>query len=284
MTAEPPAQQPSPALPTLCTIDFSAHALLRQASTMLRRVWLVDPPLTHEELADPPTVAECLRSVCEAIGSGITDEPADEPAAKWDHARWLAHTQLKLLDESAVVSASAQSPDLASVVSPWREDIYDIYRHVFSDLFRALVRETPAEARGLLGRYDPVKGDAVSLVVLPALEGEEEQKVDKTAFTTDTFLYPVWVNPKAKISFSADGTKHVWEASEEATWTVGLWVHAGRDVALVTEMEDAAQDKTKIAAVFVTGHCEERGAIATTETPAAAAENTTTSAPAGTAP
>ncbi|KAJ4421981.1 hypothetical protein N0V82_003377 [Gnomoniopsis sp. IMI 355080] len=232
----------------LCKIDFSSSALLRQVSTMLRRVWLLDPPLSNEELANPTTVQECFRSMCEAIGNGITDDPED---TKWDHELWLKHTQLKLIDP--VVAASAEPTDLRSVVSPWREEIYDVYRHLFSDLWRVLVTAANEERRSQLGRFDPAKGNAVSLVVLPA----EETKVDKTAFKTDTFLYPVWVNPKAEISFAADGTEHAWRAEEEPTWTTGLWVQAGQDVALTTETKDIEDDKSEIAAVFVTGHCDE---------------------------
>lgn len=238
-------------------IDFSESALLRQVSTMLRRVWLLDPPLSNEELANPKTVQECFRAMCEAIGNGITDDPED---TKWDHELWLKHTQLKVLDDPTV-AASAEPTELRSVVSPWREEIYDVYRHLFSDLWRALMRaagsaDDNGSERAQLGRYDPGKGDAVSLVVLPA----EESKVDKTAFKTDTFLYPVWVNPKAKISFAADGTEHAWLAEKEVTWTTGLWVRAEKDVALTTEMKDVEGDTSKIAAVFVTGHCDQSNA------------------------
>lgn len=234
-------------------IDFSESALLRQVSTMLRRIWLLDPPLSNEELANPTTVKECFRAMCEAIGNGITDDPED---TKWNHELWLKHTQLKVLDPA--VAASAEPTDLRSVVSPWREEIYDVYRHLFSDLWRALVRaagsaDDDGSERAQLGRYDPGKGDAVSLVVLPV----EEKKVDTAAFKTDTFLYPVWVNPKAKISFAADGTEHAWLADKEVTWTTGLWIRAEKGVALTTEMKDVEGDESKIAAVFVTGHCDQ---------------------------
>lgn len=243
--------------PSMLKLDFSSNAVLRQVATMLRRVWLLDPPLSAEELANPATVQECLRSMCEAIGNGITDDPAE---AKWDHGAWLAHTQLKVLEDPAVVAtagggdndaAPPASSDLRSVVSPWREEIYDIYRHLFVDLWRVL-QATPEIGR--LGRYDPSKGDAVSLVVLQA----EESKVDKTAFRTDTFLYPVWVNPKATISFSADESVHSWSEGEESTWTTGLWVQEGKDVTITTKMDGVSDDKTGAAAVFVTGHCDER--------------------------
>lgn len=240
--------------PAMLKLDFSSNAILRQVATMLRRVWLLDPPLSAEELADPATVQECLRAMCEALGNGIADDPAE---AKWDHGAWLAHTQLKVLDPAVVTSdgggatAPLPSSDLRSVVSSWREEIYDIYRHLFVDLWRVL---KATAGIGRLGRYDPSKGDAVSLVVLQA----EESKVDKTSFRTDTFLYPVWVNPKAKISFSADESGHAWSEGEESTWTTGLWVQEGKDVTMTTKMDGMSDDKTGVAAVFVTGHCDER--------------------------
>lgn len=70
------------ALPGFASIDFTSNDVLRQVSTMLRRVWLIDPPLSDEELAKPETVQECFRSLCESIGNGIQDDPAE---AKWDH-------------------------------------------------------------------------------------------------------------------------------------------------------------------------------------------------------
>lgn len=262
MSVERPDQQksdifpsaPPAAEPSLLKLDFSSNPVLRQVSTMLRRVWLLDPPLSHEELAaaDPSTLQECFRSVCEAVGNGIQDDPEE---AKWDHDAWLAHTQFKVLQDPVVVAAAGAEPPaddmLRSVVSPWRENIYDIYRHVFIDLWRGLHATAAVDT---LGRYDPSKGDVVSLVVLPA----EEKKVDKTAFRTDTFLYPVWVNPRARISFSADQTEHSWAAGEEQTWTTGLWVQQGKSVVLTTTMNDISEGKTEVAAVFVTGHCDER--------------------------
>lgn len=103
------------------------------------------------------------------------------------------------------------------------------------------------------------------------LPAEEKTKADTTAFTTDTFLYPVFVHPRAKVTFAAaaggGAEEHVWVAGEEKTWTTGLWVRAGRDVLLTTEVaamdgkkgEEGRKDGAEIAAVFVTGHCEARG-------------------------
>lgn len=119
----PPAQTQGP---SLRTIPFHNNALLRQAATMLRRVWLLDPPLSHEELADPATVQECFRAICGAIGSGIE---ADGDESKWDHELWRKHTQFKLLEPVVTAAGKGEEAgDLSSVVSPWREEIYDIYR------------------------------------------------------------------------------------------------------------------------------------------------------------
>lgn len=237
--------------PGLRTIDFSSDSVLRQVTTMLRRAWLVDPPLSDEDLADPDATRECFRCVCEAIGAGIAE---DEPAgAGRDHARWLARTQLTVLDDPAV-AASAEPPDPRSVLSPWRGNMYDVYRHVFADLSRAL----PGGGGGGGGRarYDPAKGTAVSLAVLRA---DEEKKVDRMAYRTDTFLYPVWLNPKARVVFTADGAEHVWSAGEESTWTAGMWVRGGKEVVLTTETDGVDEDQSGLAAVFVTGHCDEAG-------------------------
>lgn len=177
--------------------------------------------------------------------------------------RWLKHTQLKLL-HPPVRATAEPGKDLRSVVSPWREEVYEIYRHVFSDLWRALVQESIEQA-ALFGRFNPGRSDAVSLVALPSPPGGEVE--NKTAFRTDTFLYPVWVHPQAKVMFVANGEEtQVWEAKSEATWTRGLWVRGGGEIVLTTEMgekekkaDDAEEEEEMgISAVFVTGHCERR--------------------------
>lgn len=269
------APSEAPAQPPLLKLDFSSNPALRQVATTLRRVWLLDPPLSHEERADHATAQACFRDMCETVGSGLpgpaNDDgnagPAAEASSEWDHGAWLAGVaqQRRLglglrLVEAPVVAAAAASPDPRSVVSPWREEIYDVYRHVFADLWRGL--EATAVMDPPPARYDPSRGDAVSLVVLPVSGVAEEAQ--RTAFRTDTFLYPVWVNPRAEISFSAaaggnsDGIEHRWVDGEEATWITGLWVRGGEDVVLTTKMDGAGDDETGVAAVFVTGHCDER--------------------------
>lgn len=307
MSVENPVQQAdaAPAAapeaePSMLKLDFSSNPTLRQVATMLRRVWLLDPPLSHEELADPATAQACFRAMCEVVGSGLAegdddDDGARDPgrrAAAWDQDAWLARVAqckedgLRLVP-APVVTAAAASPDPRSVVSPWREEIYDVYRHVFADLWRGLEATAAVDP---LARYDPARGDAVSLVVLPTPavaaaveaeaeaavgdgggeegkkkegkeeEGKESKKTDRTAFRTDTFLYPVWINPKAEILFSAadDGIEHRWVDGEQATWITGLWVREGKNIDLTTKMDGAGSDETGVAAVFVTGHCDEK--------------------------
>lgn len=299
-------QQQQPAvvtpLPVVRTLDFSGNKVLRQVSTMLRRIWLVDPPLTDEELADPKTVQDCLQSLTQTIGNEIADdhissssssssegkkeeeEEEEREKKKWDHALWQTHTQLRLLPPPVVV-ADADMSDLKSVVSPWREEIYDVYRHLFADLWR-LLRGLPGmdgegeENDKNIGVFEPSRGDSVSLATLPAVIREKgEKREDKTVFRTDTFLYPVWVNPVAKVTFSSVAVAddddvpsgeegkgrrkedvHRWVADESATWTTGLWVKGGQEITITTEMVDFVSDKTGLAAVFVTGHCDERHA------------------------
>lgn len=240
-------------------LDFSSNPSLRQVSTMLRRAWLLDPPLTHAELADRPTAQSCFRTMCEALGAELS-------SAQSDHATWLSTTQLRVAPDP-VVTAEAASPDPRSAVSPWREEVYDVYRHVFFDLWRGL------EATGAvdpIARYDADRGDAVSLVVLP-LPGAEEaggSKVDATAFRTDTFLYPVWVNARAEVVFSAGGIEHRWVEGEEATWINGIWVREGEDLVITTKVVGEGKDETGVAAVFVTGHCDEKGGSVSTGTSA----------------
>lgn len=233
--------------PVVRPIDFSDNMVVRQVSTMLRRLWLVDPPLSDEELLQENTLKECFQAITQAIGNGISEDPEE---ARWDHGLWLSHTGLRVLNPA--VLAAAEPYDVRSVVSPWRSEIYEIYKHVFIDLWRTL-KEAPNTDH--LGKFDPSKEGSVTLGVLKA----EKLKVDKTAFRTDTFLYPVWINPKAKITFSVDGVEgneQVWSDGEPSAWTKGLWVQGEREVTMTTKLDDIEGDQTGITAVFVMGHCE----------------------------
>lgn len=233
--------------PVVRLIDFSDNIVVRQVSTMLRRLWLVDPPLSDEELLQENTLKACFQAITQAIGNGISDDPEE---ARWDHGLWLSHTELRVLNPA--VLAAAEPYDVRSVVSPWRSEIYEIYKHVFIDLWRML-RETPKTDH--LGKFDPSQEGSVTLGVLKA----EKLKVDKTAFRTDTFLYPVWIHPKAKITFSVDGVEgneHVWSDGEPSVWTKGLWAQGEKEITMTTKLDDFEGDQTGITAVFVMGHCE----------------------------
>lgn len=233
--------------PVVRIIDISHNLVVRQVSTMLRRLWLVDPPLSDEELLQENTLKACFQAITQAIGNGISDDPEE---VRWDHGLWLSHTELRVLNPAAL--AAAEPFDVRSVVSPWRSEIYEIYKHVFIDMWR-MMKEAPETDH--LGEFDPSKEGSVTLGVLKA----EKLKADKTAFRTDTFLYPVWINPKAKISFSMDGVvgkEHIWSDDEPSSWATGLWVQGEKEVTMTTELDDIEGDQTGIAAVFVMGHCE----------------------------
>lgn len=233
--------------PAVRLVDFSDNMVVRQVSTMLRRLWLVDPPLSDEELLQESMLKECFQAITQAIGNGISDDPEE---TRWDHPYWLSNTVLRVLNPAAL--AAAEPYDVRSVVSPWRSEIYEIYKHVFIDLWRML-KEAPETDN--LGQFDPSKEGSVTLGVLKA----EKLKADKTAFRTDTFLYPVWINPKAKVTFSLDGVEgdeHVWSDVEPSAWTKGVWVQGEKEITMTTRLDDIEGDQTGIAAVFVMGHCE----------------------------
>jgi hypothetical protein len=233
--------------PAVRLVDFSDNMAVLQVSTMLRRLWLVDPPLSDEELLQEAPLKECFRATTQEIGNGISDDPV---GTRWDHSYWLSHTELPVLEPAA--SAAAEPYHVTSVVSPWRSEIYDIYKHVLIDLWRIL-KATPGTTH--LDEFDPSKEGSVTLGVLKA----EKLKADKTTFDTDTFFYPVWINPKANVTFAVDGPEgngHVWSDAEPSAWTRGLWARGEKALAMTTRLDDIEGDQTGIAAVFVMGHCE----------------------------
>lgn len=297
-----PSSSPSP---TILTLDFSTNPILRQVTTLLRRVWLLDPPLSDEELADPTTVGQCLQSVTQLVGgefsfSSSSSDHESSSTKKWeeekDDEEWKTRTQFRLLSHPVVLSAEKETlvhqqqqqqqqgqeqkgeqEDnyyLKSVVSPWREEIYDVYRHVFADLWRMVVTtlssssSSPNDDDGhQLAVFEPTRGNAVSVAALPACAPPQQDNTMTTSFPTDTFLYPVWVSPQANVTFLVQGEegeekkKHCWVVGEAKTWTTGLWVKAGQGIVLRTERTDGAgeeEEGTGLAAVFVTGHCDER--------------------------
>lgn len=319
LSPPPSANLANPPPPTLLTLDFATNPVLRQVTTLLRRVWLLDPPLADEELADPATVGPCLQAVTQLVGAEFSfssspdkKEEDDDDTNKTmkgedddnDDEAWKSRTQFRLLAHPVVISAdkeatarqqqqkqggggSAENDNdndnyyVKSVVSPWREEIYDVYRHVFADFWRMAVavlsaRSSTAAAGGTstqqqMGVFEPTRGDAVSVAALPAPSSPTAEKninnTTKTSFKTDTFLYPVWVSPQARVTFSAAATgerqeeeeKHCWVAGADKTFTTGLWVKAGQEIVLRTERIGGEEDEgTGLAAVFVTGHCVER--------------------------
>ena len=233
--------------PVVRIINFSDNMVVRQVSTMARRLWLLNPPLSDEELLEEAALKACFGATAQAVGSGISDDTAE---VRWDHQLWQSKTDLKLL--SPTVQIEAEPFDTKSVVSPWRSEVYEIYRHVFIDLWRKM-KEAPDTDH--LGRFDPAKENSVAVGVLKA----EKLKIDKTRFDTDTFLYPVWVNPKAKVTFSVEGVvgkEHIWADDEPSAWSTGLWLLAGKEITMTTKM-DIEGDEIGLAAVFMMGHCEE---------------------------
>lgn len=279
-----PSPTPDP-LPPLLTLNFSSNPTLRQVTTLLRRVWLLDPPLSDQELADSQTVGQCLQAVTQMVSeegsfpsSSSNTSPNEEK--NWDDdEEWKTKTQFRLLSDPVVISSEKETATegegeqqkwVKGVLSPWREEIYDVYRHVFSDFWRMVRLSSSSSTSSPVGIFEPTRGNAVSVAALPL--GKTNTTTRTTmSFPTDTFLYPVWVNPKAKVAFlvgEEDGEEeeekhHAWIAGKAETWTMGLWVQAEKRVVLRTERglnnkADDDEDRTGLAAVFVTGNCDER--------------------------
>ncbi len=247
MAAHAPTSQDGP---PLRTIDFSQNPAVMQVSTALRRLWLVDPEnfvvSNPEDGSESRALEHVFPDITRQLGNWIAETP---PNDCWDDSVWKSQTDLPLLDppEGQQAEIDASEAGEGPLFTPFRQQVYGVYDHVFWDVYHSLKVEAEEE----IGEFRP---PATTVMVL---EGSEDESPEIShSFPVDTFVYPVWIAPKTTLTFSVDGHEKTLTPVGH-TWKFSLWFRAG-NTATITPQDGAGERRGRVVAVLALGQCEER--------------------------
>ncbi|KAK4100676.1 HET-domain-containing protein [Parathielavia hyrcaniae] len=244
--------QPSGDGVSLRTVDFSDNPAVMQVSTTLRRLWLVDPSSLRignpESEPQEQSLEKAFREVTFKIGNWIAQTPR-AGNDRWLDEVWRADTDLTLLDppEGSQTEIDDSEPGQGPIFTPFRRQVYGIYNHVFWDVYLSLKNATEEK----IGEFDPPN---TTVMVLGLSDGGSEAVPH--VFSTDTFVYPVWIAPGTTLTFSVGGQEKTL-TPEGHTWRFSLWFRAGRLVT-ITPKDETGERAGRVVAVLVLGQCEAR--------------------------
>ncbi|KAK4042237.1 heterokaryon incompatibility protein-domain-containing protein [Parachaetomium inaequale] len=237
--------------PSLRTIDFSDKPAVMQVSTVLRRIWLIDPDSiglgNPQDESQSQSMAEVFPDVTRKLGNWIAQTPSND---RWYDDVWKAQTDHTLLDPPEGSKAEIDNSEAGEgpLFTPFRRQVYGVYDHVFWDVYHSLKEETEGE----VGEFQPPNTTVMALTF-----SEDESTTDiHHFFRTDTFVYPVWIAPGTTLTFSVDGSEKTL-TSEGHTWRFSLWFRAGK-IVTITPQDESGQRRGRVVAVLVMGQCEER--------------------------
>ncbi|KAK0724935.1 heterokaryon incompatibility protein-domain-containing protein [Lasiosphaeris hirsuta] len=250
------------ALAPLQTINFSDNAVsfsaLMQVSSLARRLWLVDSAsLGFDAQKDlkSPEFKQLFREVTNTVGNWVATTPADE---RFHDEIWKARTDLVLLDPPFEAEPNTQS----SLFSPFRLAVYEIYNHIFYDVYNAMQRRS-GEGWLAVGAFNP---PMVSVIMVTVSADESGRVPVQHRFDTDTFVYPIWIEPGTTLTLAA-GEHQASLVSEGSTWTSALWFEGNKPVTITPHTSDGK--RSAIVAVLALGPCDPRPlpAVVPEETP-----------------
>jgi hypothetical protein len=237
--------------PSVRTIDFSDNPAVMQVSTVLRRLWLIDPDSlgvgNPQDESQSQSMAQVFPDVTRKLGNWIAQTPSND---RWYDDVWNAQTDHTLLDppEGSKAEIDDSEPGEGPLFTPFRRQVYGVYDHVFWDVYQSLKVETEGE----VGEFQPPNTTVMALT----LSDDESTPDIHHFFRTDTFVYPVWIAPKTTLTFSVDGTQETL-TSEGHTWRFSLWFRAGK-IVKITPHDETGERRGRVVAVLVMGQCEER--------------------------
>ncbi|KAK4164082.1 heterokaryon incompatibility protein-domain-containing protein [Cladorrhinum sp. PSN259] len=240
MASAAPAPEPS-----IRTIDFSSNGAVMQVSTMLRRLWLIDP-----DTLEGNTVQEKFQGAAKTTGSAIAHEPPEE---RFDDAVWKSRTASSLLDPPPGSSRPEDDQQGAGpLFTEFRQMIYGMCNHIFWDVYQSL-KVTAANEEIVIGEFKPPS----TTVMIMRTSPDEAPEVDHF-LATDTFVYPLWIAPDVNLSLKVDKEENTLEPDGK-TWTKALWVPEGKTVTFTPE--ESGERKDRVIAVLVLGLSEARPAL-----------------------
>ncbi len=237
--------------PSLRAIDFAHKPAVMQVSTALRRLWLIDPNdlvvSNPEDESESRALEHVFPDAIRQLGDWIAQTP---PNDCWDDDVWKSQTNFPLLDPPEDPQAEiADSEDGGGpLFTPFRQQVYAVYDHIFWDVYHSLKGETEEE----IGEFQP---PSTTVMALGASEDEDDDT--SHVFPVDTFVYPVWIAPKTTLTLSVDGHETTL-TPDGHTWTSAFWIRAGTTATITPLGESGERCSRDVAAVLALGQCEER--------------------------
>ncbi|KAK0616852.1 heterokaryon incompatibility protein-domain-containing protein [Immersiella caudata] len=241
----------SEAEPAMRTVDFSQNPPVMQVTTLLRRMWQIDP----DAIPNPGDDVEQLsQNVMLNIGKWMQEVSLEE---RWDDEVWKSRTTYALLDppEGPETGTSDQDDAQGPLFTPFRRSIYVIYNHVFWDTYKALKGEVE-EAGLTIGEFKPPN---TSLMVLS--NAKDELRDVEHLFLADCFVYPVWITSGILLSFTVDGMeKSVVVGADGEACTFALWFRAGTLAKIRVSPVSGADGEhpSRVLVLLALGQCEPR--------------------------
>ena len=237
--------------PSLRAIDFAHKPAVMQVSTALRRLWLIDPDglvaSNPEDGSESRALEHVFPDVIRQLGDWIAQTPPNEC---WEDDVWKSRTDFPLLDppEGSQAEIADSEDGGGPLFTPFRQQVYGVYDHIFWDVYHSLKDETEEE----IGQFQP---PSTTIMVLGASDDEDDDT--SHFFPVDTFVYPVWIAPKTTLTFSVDGHEKTL-TPDGHTWTSSLWLRAGTTATITPLGESGERCSRAVAAVLALGQCEER--------------------------
>lgn len=219
-----------------------------------------------------------LQSIADQIG-----EAANPDDDVYDDEKWKVSTDLVLIEPPAGLSSpfsgTAEDDDKkpkdqedddededetisSPLFTPFRQQVYGIYNHVFYDAYSSLKAELGDDAAKQIGEFEP---PATTVMVLEAPSPEDPEKGIPHEFETDTFVYPVWIAKGTRLVFKGEGQEEemVRFGDDGKRWTEVFWFRAGSKVVVYPESEGEGQNDNAnfkgVVALLALGVCEPVG-------------------------
>ncbi|KAK3346415.1 heterokaryon incompatibility protein-domain-containing protein [Lasiosphaeria hispida] len=233
----------------LQTVDFSnnpaSYMAMMQVSTLVRRLWLIEPTsLGFDAQQDPksPEFKQLFRDVTNKVGNWVATTSAEE---RFHDEIWKERTDFIFLDPPFEAEPNTQT----SLFSPFRLAIYEVYNHIFYDVYNAIQRRSD-EGWLAVGAFTPPSVSVIMVTVDSSEPGPVQHRFD-----TDTFVYPVWIEPGTTLTLAA-GEHQATLVSEGRTWTSALWFEGNKPVVITPHTSD--KERNGVVAVLAIGPCDPR--------------------------
>ncbi|KAK3904750.1 heterokaryon incompatibility protein-domain-containing protein [Staphylotrichum tortipilum] len=240
--------------PPIRAVGFSHKPEVMQVSTALRRLWLLDPeglglgsnPQGDGSQSRP--LEEVFPEVIRKVGSWVAQAPEED---RWNDSVWKSQNELALLESPVASPAELDDcePGKGPLFTPWRQQIYGVYNHVFFDVYNELKDKVGPDA---IGEFQPPN------TVVMVLRAPDDGGGLFHDFPVDTFMYPVWIAPGTTLTLSV-GKNETLLTPDGHTWNYALWFRGGQ-VVIARPQTDLLEpcEAGHVVAVFVLGLCEER--------------------------